>query len=680
MPLTAAAGAIAVLVAFAGCLLLAIRGLTGLFRAERASSRLLRVPVLLALGGSVASMWALQMALLTDDFSLEYVANHSATTTPFVFKMASAWAALEGSIVLWGLVLALFIWTVWRRLQRGAESDQLWAGALGIMGIVGLFFFGLMLTVSNPFRVCVEAGAVGCFEGSAAFWQPVQSALEGLGPNALLQNHFLMAVHPPVLYAGYVGLTVPFAFAMAALLSGESGPAWLKASRTWTLTAWSFLTLGIVLGGLWSYEVLGWGGYWAWDPVENASFIPWLVATAFLHSSIVQIRRGMLQAWNFMLVILAFAATILGTFLTRSGIISSVHSFSQSPIGPVLLWFLAFVLVVSFSVFLARIGDIGSSARLDSLFSREGILLINNLILSVLAFVVLVGTVYPLFLEAFTGAKASVGPPFFNRFAVPMTLVLVVTMAVGSITPWRAASAGLLWRRLRTPLVISLGHGALLVLMGYRKGYMLLSVVAGFLVLTAASRYALESGRRRAAKKEVSLARAIGRTVRGDRHYWSGQISHIGVAVLAVGIALSSNLAQLGSHTVEQFESVRFAGMELTYLEPVVREEPNREVLGAKIIVSRGGQRVGALEPSINSYFRQGQTIGTPSVATSFGGDLYLTLDRIDESGISFKAFWFPYIWLVWAGGFLVSVAPLWTWLGRRRSHAPDRVEEPVGA
>ncbi len=621
-------------------------------------------------------MFMLQVALLTDDFSLAYVADHSASTTPFIFKIASAWAALAGSIVLWGLILALFIWTVWRSFRARQQTDQLWSGALGIMGIVGFFFFGLMLTVSNPFQACVTAGAVGCLDSTWMVWAPAQAALEGLGPNPLLQNHFLMAIHPPVLYAGYVGLTVPFGFAMAALLIGKGGSAWLEASRSWTLVAWGFLTLGIVLGGLWSYEVLGWGGYWAWDPVENASFIPWLIATAFIHSSIVQRRRGMLQAWNFVLVILAFASTILGTFLTRSGIISSVHSFSQSAIGPVLLWFLAFVLVVSFGVFAARIGDVASSPRLDSMVSREGFFLINNLLLSVFAFIVLLGTLYPLFLEAFTGNTAGVGAPFFNRFAIPISLVLLLAMAVGSIAPWRSASPSLLWERIRIPVVIALTAGAGAVLMDYRDGYLLLGVVAGVLVIATAIDRLIANARRRSIKTDDSMASAIGQTLRGDRRYWSGQLAHIGVAMLAIGIALSSNLAIEETFTVEQFDTVSFASMELMFLEPVVRQEANREVLGARIVVARDGKTVGVLEPGINNYRNQGQTIGTPSVATSFGGDLYLTLVQIDESGVSFKALWFPYVWLVWAGGLLIGIAPLWGWLGRRRKEKPAKVVE----
>ena len=313
---------------------LAVTEFRGLFRPEAAQAERLRGPIALFVGGSVLSMVALQFGLLTDDFSIEYIANNSSATTPLPFKIASAWAALEGSIVLWGLVLAGFTLTVWLRFRARHSPDPLWSGALGVIAVVAVFFFGLMLTVSNPFRVCVDAASVGCITSNNIPWATPDVPLDGFGPNALLQNHILMAVHPPMLYLGYVGLTVPFGFAMAALIIGRGGAAWLKASRTWTLVAWSFLTAGIVLGGLWSYEVLGWGGYWAWDPVENASFIPWLVATAFIHSSVIQLKRGMLQSWNFILVIAAFATTILGTFLTRFGVIQSVHAFTQSVILP----------------------------------------------------------------------------------------------------------------------------------------------------------------------------------------------------------------------------------------------------------------------------------------------------------------------------------------------------------
>ncbi|MFQ5948307.1 MAG: heme lyase CcmF/NrfE family subunit, partial [Acidimicrobiia bacterium] len=420
----AAAGYAGILVALGSAVGLVVQGTRAHRHPDRFGTKALRLPVYGILAGAVIAMGALEVALLTDDFSIEYVANNHSVNTPLIFTIASAWAALEGSIVLWGLVLAGF--TVW--VFRSVPShDRLGVGALAIMGLVAIFFFGLMATAANPFAG-VEVAPV-----------------DGAGPNPLLQNHILMAIHPPMLYLGFVGLTVPFAFAISALIAGEGGSAWLARTRRWTLVAWIFLTAGIVLGALWSYAVLGWGGYWAWDPVENTSFLPWLTATAFVHSSVVQRRRGMLQAWNVALVISTFALTILGTFLTRSGVVASVHSFTQSAIGPAFLAFLAVILVGSFGLFAARAHLVASSPRLESLASREGAFLLNNLLLTLFAFTVLLGTLYPILVEAFSGDQVSVGAPFFDRVAIPISFVLLLAMGLGPVIPSRAARASGVW-------------------------------------------------------------------------------------------------------------------------------------------------------------------------------------------------------------------------------------------
>ncbi len=629
-------------------------------------------------GGSLA-MLALEAGLLADDFTVEFVANHSASTTPLVFKIASAWGALEGSIVLWGFVLALFTWTVWLGHRRRGEGDVLGAGALTVMGAVALFFFFVILTVSNPFRICTLAGATGCAESS---WLPFATGVapaEGFGPNPLLQNHLLMAVHPPMLYVGYIGLTVPYAFAMAALVRGASGAEWLERTRRWTLVAWVFLTLGILLGGLWSYEVLGWGGYWAWDPVENASFLPWLVATAFLHSAAVQIRRGMLQAWNFILVIAAFSLTILGTFLTRSGVIVSVHSFTQSAIGPILLWFLMVVLVVSLALFAVRIHLVASSPRLDSLASREGAFLVNNLLLTLFAFVVLAGTLYPILVELFTGSQVGVGPPFFNRLAIPLSLALLVVMALGAVTPYRAARAGVLWERTRTPLRVALAVAAASVLFWTRNGWVLVSLLIGTFVVAVVARQLWVTTRNlAAARRERPLAAAL-RAMRNDPAYWGGQIAHVGVVLLALGIALSSNLGDETEVMLPPGGAVEFAGFEITYTGPFERTEPNREVAGATLEIRRGGELLAVHEPRLNTYFSTGQTVATPSVDTQLGGDLYFSLLSVGAGGAAFDLYWFPFIWLTWAGGALVAGGGVWAWLVRkpaRRAEVPIPSEE----
>jgi cytochrome c-type biogenesis protein CcmF len=304
--------------------------------------------------------------------------------------------------------------------------------------------------------------------------------------------------------------------------------------------------LGILLGGWWAYEVLSWGGYWAWDPVENASLMPWLVATAFLHSGIVQQRRGMLQAWNLILVISAFSLTILGTFLTRSGTINSVHSFTQSAIGPALLGFLVLVLVGSFILFSTRSDLVASSPRLDSFVSREGTFLANNLLLSVYAFIVLIGTTYPLVLEGFTGTQVGVGEPFFNRLAVPLSFLLLLVMGFGPITPWRTTESGLIWRRTRTPALVALAAGLVTALVATRNGWTVLAITLGMFVIGTMTGLAVEQGRRRSAKTGASLVSSLNTLLTGDGAFWAGQLSHAGVVLVAIGIAFAANL---GAHT-----------------------------------------------------------------------------------------------------------------------------------
>lgn len=626
---------------------------------------------------AVAAMLALEAALLLDDFSLEYVANHSASTTPLLFKIASAWGALEGSILLWGLVLAVYMYTVYRQLVNRGGEDRLGAGALFVLGIVSLFFFGMMLTVSNPFRVCIEPATVGCIAGSNLPWADASAALEGRGPNPLLQNHILMAIHPPMLYLGYVGLTVPFAFAMSSLMRGVTGSEWLKRARAWTLISWSFLTIGIILGGWWSYEVLGWGGYWAWDPVENASFLPWLVATAFLHSAVVQQRRGMLQAWNYVLVIAAFGLTILGTFLARSGVIVSVHSFTQSAVGPVLLGFLAVVLVGSFSLFAVRINVVSSAPRLDSLVSREGVFLVNNLLLTVFAVVVLVGTIYPMFVEAFTGDQVGVGRPFFDRMAIPICYGLLLAMGLGPIVPYRAARGSVIWERVRTPFRLSLGAAALAVVLSYRNPFLLLGIMTASFVMFVIVRNLYRTARVAAGRSEIPVPAAVLRVMRNDAGYWGGQLSHFGVAVLALGIAMSANLSVEAEVALEEGETTNVAGYDITFVDGFVRQEPQRSVIGAVVEVSQNGQLISRLEPRVNQYGSgsSAQSVGTPAVHASLGGDLYLSLRSIGDEGLRLGVWWFPLIWMIWIGGLLAGLATLWSRLAHRR---PSRESSAV--
>jgi cytochrome c-type biogenesis protein CcmF len=642
----ATVGYLAVVVAFVAALALVVQG----FRASRTDDRsLVKLPVRVLVGASIASFVMLEIGILTHDFSIAYVANNTATTTPTLFLFAAGWAALEGSIVLWGLLLAAFIGIVYR---SKASHDQLGLLALAVIGGVAVFWFGLMATVANPFAVCTSVAGGVCAD--TTWWPLAQSLgpLEGRGPNPLLQNHILMAIHPPVLYVGYVGMTVPFGFAIAALIRGESGKRWLDRTHRWTLLSWGFLTAGIMLGGWWSYEVLGWGGYWAWDPVENAALLPWLAATAFLHSALVQRRRGMLQSWNFMLVIATFSLTILGTFLTRSGVIASVHSFTQSAIGPAILVFLIVVVVSSLALFVVRARDIAQSPRLDSLSSREGFILANNLLLAVFTFTVLFGTMYPLIVEAVSGDEVAVGRPFFDKAAVPLALLLLLMIGFGSVAPWRVATPTILWKRLRWPVAAALVVGALSVVAGLDSiGVLITLILATFVVGALALRFV-----------EVVMARpegffgAIRKVVGNDPGYWGGQVAHFGVALVAIALATTSGLAVRDTITIDEGSSVATAGYCFVHEGPFQVAQAHRTISGVTIGVydESCSRLLRTLTPSVNSYPGFTQPIGTPDVWTRFSEDVYLRISGGTQTSVTLDVFVFPFQWLLWFGGLVI--------------------------
>jgi cytochrome c-type biogenesis protein CcmF len=403
----------------------------------------------LILAAAVIAFAALERAMITRDWQLAYVQQVGATSTPALFNFTAVWSALEGSILLWVLVLAGYIAAVMRKYRRRLE-DPLVGWAMVVMFVVSAFFFFLAFGPTDVFKSAGTPDFTRCC----------------LGPNPLLQNHILVLFHPPILYLGFVGFTVPFAFAIAALITGRVGEGWLMDTRRWALFAWGFLTIGIVLGGWWSYEVLGWGGAWGWDAVENASFLPWLTGTAYIHSVMVQERRGMLRVWNISLLVGTFALTILGTFLTRSGVIGSVHAFSNGTIGPWLLGFFGVIVVVSLGLIAWRGDRLRSPGAIDSPISREGAFLANNVLFAVFAFVVLLGTVFPLVIESTQDRQITVGAPFFDRLSVPIGLTLLFLMAVAPVLPWRKASTELLRDRLFWPAWCGAGALAVAVLSG----------------------------------------------------------------------------------------------------------------------------------------------------------------------------------------------------------------------
>ncbi len=605
--------------------------------------RLGRRYVFAVLAAAVLAVVAMEWALLTHDFSLKYVAENNARATPLLFTITGLWAALEGSILLWALVLGGYLAvTAWRFRDRADDPLVAWATLVGLA--VALFFFGLMLGPANPFRIV--SGVV---------------PLDGRGPNPLLQNHPLMAFHPPMLYLGYVGFTVPFCFAIAALVTGRFGEGWLADTRRSTLVAWGFLTLGIILGAWWSYEVLGWGGYWAWDPVENASLLPWLTGTAFIHSVMVQERRGMLRVWNLSLVIATFCLTILGTFLTRSGIVNSVHAFTQSAIGPTLLTFLGVVAATGVALIAWRGDRLRAPGRIDSAVSREAAFLGNNLLFAGLAFVVLLGTVFPLLAEALQGRQLSVGEPYFERMTTPLGVTLLFLMAVAPALPWRAASGEVLRRRLAGPAWAGGAAMVLTVALGARGLTPVLTFgLAAFALAGVARQVAVGVRARRLAHGE-GWALAGGRTVRGNPRLYGGLLVHVGVVLVAVALAASSSYGTKHEVRLTRGQSATVAGYRLTFLDAHRRVTDQKTTVSARVRVARGGDRLGVYAPAISTFPNSSQGIGTPSVRTGLLRDVYLTLiSSPNEQGrVTIGVAVNPMVLWLWVGGGVLALGTI---------------------
>ena len=626
----------------------------GLWRRERTFLSLGRGLLWVVLLGAVLAFAAMERALITRDFTVAYVADNGSSATAPLFNFATAWAALEGSILLWGLILAGYVVAVSLRFRRRGD-DPLVVGALLCSLLVVLFFFGLMLGPADPFQ---------------GFSPP--PGYDGPGPNPLLQDNPLMAVHPPMLYLGYVGFTVPFAFAVSSLALGRTDEGWLAETRRWSLFAWGFLTVGIVLGAWWSYDTLGWGGYWAWDPVENASFLPWLTATAYLHSAMVQERRGMLRVWNLSLVCATFALTILGTFITRSGVLDSVHSFTASGIGPALLGFFGVVTGVTVLLIGWRGDRLRAPGRFDSFFSREGTFLANNLLFALFAAVVLLGTVFPLMAEAVTGDRLSVGAPYFQRMTMPVGMALLFLMAAAPVLPWRKASTELLSRRLLWPAWCAVGALALAVGVGARGATPLVAFTLGGFAAGAAGRQLTLAARRQ------GLRGLLGRTN-------GGMVTHIGVVIVAVALAASSSYLQQAELLFSEGQTLRFAGQEFTFVgtREVVHDE--RTEVRAEMAVD--GRCCTA--PALSRYTLRGQVVGHPATLSSARRDLQLSVVRLPtETGgnLVLRVTVQPLVLWLWVGGAVMLVGiVLAAFPGRRRrptdpTSAPVTVPVEVGA
>ena len=553
----------------------------------------------------IAAFALLEAAYLRSDLSFQLVAENSSTDTPTFYKLTAVWSSQAGSLLLWVTLLALFSSAVLRGTRNRMREIVPYATAV-LAGVASFFLF-LMLFYASPFDTLANPPAEG----------------NGLMP---LLRHPAMMFHPPMLYIGYVGFSVPFAFAVGALVTRRTGADWIRATRRFALIAWTFLGFGIMLGALWSFAELGWGGYWGWDAVENASLMPWLVGTAYLHSIQVEEKRGMLRVWNVSLIVAAFLLALLGTFLVRSGILQSIHAFGASTLGRPFLAFIAFCAVGSTALVVSRLDHLRSRNRLETIWSREGAFLLNNLVLVALAFVIWWGTFFPLISEALNGKKASVGPPWFDRYTVPFALVLVLLAGIGPLLTWRKISGRALRRTLIVPLALTATTFVLLLALtdaGESVKSLVMFTLIAFVLSVVGQEFWRGVGARRLMTREPPPV-ALGRLVARNRRRWGGYIVHVGIAVLFLGVAASSAFHSQRDIRLSQGETTTVGGYSVKYVRPTALVGEDRSgtgapiSLGAVLEVSKDGQKT-LVRPSRNFYPSNNPDL--PMIARFFEGE-----------------------------------------------------------
>jgi cytochrome c-type biogenesis protein CcmF len=588
---------------------------------------------------------ALIYALVSRDFQIEYVAKYTNSTLPLVYTLTAFYAGQEGSLLLWAWLLSLFSSVViWQ--NRGKNRDLLPHVVLILMAIT-FFFLLLLVFVTSPFKRLPSAPP------------------DGQGLNPLLQNPG-MIFHPTTLFVGYVGFAVPYAFAMAALITGQLGEVWIKTTRRWTLISWFFLTIGNLLGAQWAYVELGWGGYWAWDPVENASFLPWLVATAYLHSVMVQEKRGMLKVWNIVLISFTFLLTIFGTFITRSGIISSVHTFGQSSLGWIFLVFLGIVILVSFNLLMNRLPKLKSRNELDSLLSRESSFLYNNLILVGIAFATFWGTIFPIISEAVRGVKITVGPPFFNKVNTPIGLALLGLTGLCPLIAWRKASAENLRRNFFLPFLVAIAGGVVFYLLGIRQLYPFLSFTISVFVI---STIFLDFYRGGWARKEItggSLPGALWALLARNKRRYGGYIVHLGIVLVFVGITGSAfNMEK--QITVNKGDSFKVKNYTIRYDSLSRYPTASKEVVSATLSVYNAGKRVALLTPEKNLHRGHDQPATEVDIHSTLKEDLYVILAGHEGEVATFKVLVNPLVVWLWIGGGVMALGTILVLFPERR-------------
>ena len=589
---------------------------------------------------------------VTQDYSVKYVFSTSNSRLPIFYKIAGLWGGHEGSLLLWAWILSLYCmlaaWIHWK--SQPIAMPYL----LMTESIVQCGFLLLILLLSNPFERIFPVPA------------------DGRDLNPLLQDP-AMVIHPPMLYLGYVGLSIPYAFAMAALFSGRLGEEWLKATQRWTLVAWMCLTTGILMGGYWAYYELGWGGYWGWDPVENASFMPWLVATAFLHSVMVQETRKMFKVWNLFLIILAFSLSLIGTFLVRSGILSSVHTFAADPgRGVYILAFLSFMLLLSFGALILRSPKLKSTVQMESIVSREAVFLYNNLFFLVALVTVFIGTLYPLLVETLKFQKVSVGPPYYNAVFMPVALGLIFLMGIGPYIPWRKADIGSLKTLFLKPILIAVGALGFFLVGGIRDSYAL----AGLFVVTFVAAVIVfdfnQIATFWAGHDGVNRLQGFGIAYRKNPRRMAGIVTHIGVLVMVTGMIFSTIYQTEVVTILKPGESIHLKSYRMKLLQLYPVEGPNWTAQEGLLNVYKGDQLIAQLYPQKRLY----PASQTPTTETAIHqvnmGHLFVTIPEVapDGSWARVRALHNPLVLWVWYGGGIMGIGVLLNIFRKKRTPA----------
>ena len=548
----------------------------------------------------------LEVGLFLDDFSLYYIANHSASSTPPMYKFASLWGSLDGSILLWNLVLSIYFYVYVKFYRASTELYD-----IKIFAMIILFFNGFTIFSSSPFSGCIQLASIGCQDFTLLPFQDLVLSEFGRGPNPLLQNHPLMAIHPPILYFGYIGLVLPFVIATSELFNRYKDENWIKIAEKATYFPWVFLTAGISLGAAWSYEVLGWGGYWAWDPVENVSFIPWLLATAFLHSSKTQIKEKTLINWNYVLACLMFISVIFGTFITRSGVLISVHAFSNGNIGTYLLIGLLIFTFLFMYIGIKNIEYFKTSRKVENIFGRSGFFVANNIILSASALIVLIGTIYPIFYESFFSRQLTVGRSFYDILVGPLLLILVYLMVFSTkiakvnmnLKKWIIENQN----ELNISLIISI-----FLTIYYRASYKFVLTIFGSVLLI------IIIGKNVISKyKKTKL----------QGSYWTGQISHLGIGIFAIGLVLNVTQSFSNELIISTGDTVNFGEKEFIILSPYEEIKEEKNVINLPIKFNNKEKNA-----SLNIFKNSSQqAISSPAVFRNIQSDTYITIKVIDD-------------------------------------------------